>query len=324
MPAIFVPLVALSIIIGPFAGMNASDSSEQGLATGSIEGNSTGSEKPFVNATEFADISGVVLINEVELNPLGSDQAEEWVELYNPSEADASTDGLQINTSNSVTIDLDALGVIEAGETVVVPLGNSSLSNVGEALTLLNASNLEVVDSTPSLVDTMDSSRTWQRFPDGNEDWEFLEESKGTLNDPAGVQTNTSAIDTTEFAEGCVGSAGCVEGIAIRIVDGDTLYVSADDTIYKVDLALVSAVDRDDDSYLDTTMLTRSLCLGSPVLVDQDDGLLADDGSVIASVYCSSIGLNEELLDNGLASIDLDQCESSEFAVSDWALDHGC
>ena len=168
MPAIFVPLVALSIIIGPFAGMNASDPGEQGLATGSIEGNSTGSEKPFVNATEFADISGVVLINEVELNPLGSDQAEEWVELYNPSETDSVTDGLQINTSKSVTIEVDTVGVIGAGETVIVSLGNSSLSNVGEALTLLNASSLEVVDSTPSLVDTMDSSNTWQRLPDGN------------------------------------------------------------------------------------------------------------------------------------------------------------
>lgn len=304
--------------------MNASDIGEQEWTTGAIDDNSTDSEKPFVNATEFAGISGVILINEVELNPLGSDHAEEWVELYNPSEADAEVDGLQINTSKSATIEVDTVGVIGAGETVVVSLGNSSLSNVGEALTLLNASSLEVVDSTPSLVDTMDSSNTWQRLPDGNEDWEFLDESRGTLNDPSAEQTNTTASDSAGFAEGCVGSAGCVEGVAIRIVDGNTLYVSADNAIYKVDLALVSTPDRDDDRFLDTTMFTRSLCLGSPVLVDQDDSLLAEEGSVIASVYCSSIGLNEELLDNGMASIDGDQCESSEFAVSDWARDHGC
>jgi micrococcal nuclease len=107
-------------------------------------------------------------------------------------------------------------------------------------------------------------------------------------------------------------------------VDGDTLYVSADDSVYKVELALVQTPDRDDDQFLDTTMFTRSLCLGSPVLVDQDDGQQANGGSVVASVYCSSIGLNEELLDNELATLDSEQCESSEFAQTNWALEHGC
>jgi hypothetical protein len=115
-----------------------------------------------------------------------------------------------------------------------------------------------------------------------------------------------------------------VEGIAIRIVDGDTLYVSADASVYKVDLALVETAGRDEDDFLETTMFTRSLCLGSPVLVDQDDNQLATDGSVIASVYCSSVGLAEELLDNDLATLDAGQCGSSEFASSEWAREHGC
>jgi micrococcal nuclease len=112
--------------------------------------------------------------------------------------------------------------------------------------------------------------------------------------------------------------------VVIRIVDGDTLYVSAEDAIYKVELALVQTPDRDDERFLDTTMFTRSLCLGSPVLVDQDDGQPANSGSVIASVYCSSMGLNEELLDNEFATLDSEQCESSEFAQSTWAQEHGC
>jgi hypothetical protein len=71
-------------------------------------------------------------------------------------------------------------------------------------------------------------------------------------------------------------------------------------------------------------MFTRSLCLGSSVLVDQDDNQPTSDGSVIASVYCSSIGLNEELLENELAALDVEECEISEFTRSGWAQEHGC
>jgi endonuclease YncB( thermonuclease family) len=110
----------------------------------------------------------------------------------------------------------------------------------------------------------------------------------------------------------------------IRIVDGDTLYVSTDGSVYKIELALIQAPEQEDDDYLETTMFTRSLCLGSPVLVDQDDNQLTADGSVVASVYCSSIGLNKELLHNGLAELEREECEASEFAASGWAKEHGC
>jgi hypothetical protein len=307
--------------------MNTSEPVELELLTdtmGDIQIDSIDNEIPFVNATELDGISGLILINEVELNPQGSDFTMEWVELYNPSEVEAYVDGLFINTSMSETIKMPDNQTIDAGETLVVPIGNSSLPNVAEILTLLNSSSNGVVDSTPFLVDTMDSSYTWQRVPDGNENWQFLEESKGYLNDPSAQDTNISASDKTESTNSCLGSAGCVEGVAIRIVDGDTIYVSADGAVYKVELALVKTPDSDNDRFLNTTMFTRTLCLGSPVLVDQDDGQLADDGDVIASVYCSSIGLSEALLDNNLASLDTDQCSLSEFALSKWAQEHGC
>ncbi|HEV8386713.1 MAG TPA: lamin tail domain-containing protein [Nitrososphaera sp.] len=327
MPTTSVLPLALSIIFGPFVGMNTSEPVELELLTdtmGDIQIDSIDNEIPFVNATELDGISGLILINEVELNPQGSDFTMEWVELYNPSEVEAYVDGLFINTSMSETIKMPDNQTIDAGETLVVPIGNSSLPNVAEILTLLNSSSNGVVDSTPFLVDTMDSSYTWQRVPDGNENWQFLEESKGYLNDPSAQDTNISASDKTESTNSCLGSAGCVEGVAIRIVDGDTIYVSADGAVYKVELALVKTPDSDNDRFLNTTMFTRTLCLGSPVLVDQDDGQLADDGDVIASVYCSSIGLSEALLDNNLASLDTDQCSLSEFALSKWAQEHGC
>jgi hypothetical protein len=107
-------------------------------------------------------------------------------------------------------------------------------------------------------------------------------------------------------------------------VDGDTLYVRVNTTVYKVDLALTSAPSITKEGYTESTSITRSLCLGSNVLVDQDDKLLTSDTSVIALVYCASTNLNSELLDSGYASLNMKQCRTSEFSSQSWAKDHGC
>jgi hypothetical protein len=325
MPANSILVLALSIILTPGLGLNTTDQSDEvGNQTVAQPDDNATDSQPFVNATELAGISALVLINEIELNPEGNDTGDEWIELFNPGEAEADLGGLAINGSKSISIELQEDFVIDGRETLVVHLANATLSNVGETVTLVNSSSGEVIDSTPSLVDRKDNGYTWQRMPDGDDEWEFLEETEGRLNDPSTETSNSNAGDRTRQDGECLGTAGCVEGIAIRIVDGDTLYVSADASVYKVDLALVETAGRDEDDFLETTMFTRSLCLGSPVLVDQDDNQLATDGSVIASVYCSSVGLAEELLDNDLATLDAGQCGSSEFASSEWAREHGC
>jgi hypothetical protein len=323
MPATSFLLIALSIIIGPSEGLNGTDSSDESISNSTDDVENATVATPFVNATELEDVEGTILINEIELNPQGTDMGDEWIELFNPTDLDAEAGEFVINTSMSV-IELPEDLVIEGGESAVVYIENGSLSNIAEVISLLNSSGGEMIDSTPSFVDSKDDEFTWQRIPDGNEEWEFLEETPGDLNDPSSANSKSSASKNTGISDGCLGSSGCVEGVVIRIVDGDTLYVSAEDAIYKVELALVQTPDRDDERFLDTTMFTRSLCLGSPVLVDQDDGQPANSGSVIASVYCSSMGLNEELLDNEFATLDSEQCESSEFAQSTWAQEHGC
>jgi hypothetical protein len=323
MPATSFLLIALSIIIGPSEGLNGTDSSDESISNSTDDVENATVATPFVNATELEDVEGTILINEIELNPQGTDMGDEWIELFNPTDLDAEAGEFVINTSMSV-IELPEDLVIEGGESAVVYIENGSLSNIAEVISLLNSSGGEMIDSTPSFVDSKDDEFTWQRIPDGNEEWEFLEETPGDLNDHSSANSKSSASKNTGISDGCLGSSGCVEGVVIRIVDGDTLYVSAEDAIYKVELALVQTPDRDDERFLDTTMFTRSLCLGSPVLVDQDDGQPANSGSVIASVYCSSMGLNEELLDNEFATLDSEQCESSEFAQSTWAQEHGC
>src|ERR671912_2614830 len=269
------------------------------------------SNSPFVNDAD--DTSSVTtgdstLVNEVELNPRGNDLEEEWIELYNPTSVDVNISDFQISPLfQSPTIELPPDAVIEAGETYVIELDRPMLSNTGESLVLANATG-DIQDRTPSLVDRSDDDRTWQRIPDGNNEWQFVENTQGNLNDP---DTPLSTIlDSVENTQGnlndpdtplstildsvysgsdveCIGSADCLEGIATRIVDGDTLYVRVNSTTYKVDLALTEAPSRTEEMFTESTAFTRDLCLGSTVLVDQDDMLLtSNSGGVIGVVYC--------------------------------------
>ena len=275
----------------------------------------TSSSSPFAGDT--------ILINEVELNPRGNDIEKEWIELYNPTAADINISDFEIRPLfKSPTIKLPPDAIIEAGETYVIELDRPMLSNTGESIVLANATG-DIQDRTPSLVDRSDDESTWQRIPDGNDEWQFVENTQGNLNDPDTLSTILDSVYSESDVE-CLGSAGCLEGMATRIVDGDTLYVSVNGTVYKVDLALTKAPSRIDEMFVESTAFTRDLCLGSTVLVDQDDMLLTSNSDIIAVVYCSSSNLNSELLDNGYVELETEQCTTSEFANESWAKDHGC
>jgi endonuclease YncB( thermonuclease family) len=306
---------------------------------------------PFVDDAD--DTSSVtagestLMVNEVELNPSGNDMEEgEWIELYNPTSVDINISGFEITPSfQSPTIKLPPDAVIEAGETYVIKLDRPILSNTGESLVLANATG-DIQDRTPSLVDRSDDDLTWQRIPDGNNEWQFVQNTEGNPNDDDSDSRSTT-LDSEEDTPGnpnddpdtlstildsvysgsdveCLGSAGCIEGVATRIVDGDTLYVRANGTVYKVDLALTEAPSRNEEMFAESTAFTRDLCLGSTVLVDQDDMLPTSNSGVIGVVYCSSSNLNSELLDNGYAELETEQCATSEFANEPWVKDHGC
>lgn len=282
------------------------------------EETSDDTNSPFLDESSSVD----VVINEVELNPQGSDRDSEWIELYNPSDTDADISDFEITTSfKSATIRVPSDTMIEANKTYVIELDGQVLSNTAESLELADGSG-EIIDSTPSLVDLGDDDRTWQRMPDGGNEWEFAADTSDDLNDPEGQASATRTARSGSAA--CQGTAGCAEGMATRIVDGDTLYVRINATLYKVELALASAPQRGEEDYMESTSFTRDLCLGNTVLVDQDDKLLTTRTSVIAVVYCGSTNLNSELLDSGHAELDTDQCETSEFATQRWARDHGC
>jgi hypothetical protein len=57
------------------------NSTDVGNATGILE------DSPFVNDTETPDPGATnIVINEVELNPQGSNIGKQWIELYNPAD----------------------------------------------------------------------------------------------------------------------------------------------------------------------------------------------------------------------------------------------
>ena len=320
---------------------------EPSLPLEGIEDLSSSTVESDADDTSSVTAGDSTLVNEVELNPSGNDNEEgEWIELYNPTAVDINVSNFEITPSfQSPTIELPPDTVIEAGETYVIELDRPMLSNTGESLVLANATG-DIHDRTPSLVDRSDDDRTWQRIPDGNNEWQFVENTQGNANDDP--DTPSTILDSEENTQGnanddpdtlstildsvysgsdveCLGSAECIEGVATRIVDGDTLYVRANNTIYKVDLALVEAPSRTEEMFVESTAFTRDLCLGSTVLVDQDDMLLtSNSGGVIGVVYCSSSNLNSELLDNGYAELETEQCATSEFADESWVKDHGC
>jgi endonuclease YncB( thermonuclease family) len=283
------------------------------------------SSKTDINTTNISNFpKSTVVINEIELNPSRSDDGQQWIELYNPSGNEVNINNLKLVGSFGSEISLPRNIVLKSHETYIFKLDNQALSHI-ETLALKDVTDKKTVDRTPTLIDRSDDNRTWQRIPDGANEWKFAEGTPGKLNDPDPAKGNSLFDISATSAAHCIGSAGCMEGVAIRIVNADTLYVNVNGTTYKVDLALTKIPAKGDQGFIEATSFSRNLCLGSNVLVDQDDSLLtSDDGSIIAVVYCSDTNLNSELLNNGYATLNRAQCVTSEFATESWAKDHGC
>jgi hypothetical protein len=214
--------------------------------------------------------------------------------------------------------------VIGAGKFYVLAISGEKLYHSAESLSLIDGSG-KVIDRTPSLVDTSDDSRTWQRVPDGGNDWKFKEQTKGATNS---TETEAAASPVSESTGQPVEDMKCpgvfVEGIGLRVAGPDTLYIQVGKNTYKVDLSLIKAPARSDKNYDRAISYVRNLCVGSDVFVDQDNSQKAKGKNLVGEVYCSSHNLNQELLDNKLMQIDKRQCGTSEFAKEDWARRNGC
>ena len=147
----------------------------------------TSPEKPVEAPTEAPGV-GPVVINEVELNPYGTDAGYEWVELYNPINQSVDIGGWMLETTHgeTVTLMIEYGTVIEPGEFQVYSHNVQWLDNEGESVLLMDES-YSVVDETPLLTDTENDIGAWARYPDGYDtddafDWVFQASTQGSPN----------------------------------------------------------------------------------------------------------------------------------------------
>jgi hypothetical protein len=126
-----------------------------------------------------------VKINEIELNPSGSDSGNEWTEIFN--------DGEQLNLSgwylqnkggknfSIPNITLDNFYVLD---------GLTGLVNSNETIELYNELNI-LIDFTGNLSDGSNDQKTWQRIPDGTGEFFLREQTKENVNNYLNI-TNLS------------------------------------------------------------------------------------------------------------------------------------
>ncbi len=143
----------------------------------------------------------------------------------------------------------------------------------------------------------------------------LLEGTRGSYNN-IGIVESPTVIK-------CQGQALCLKGEVVKVANGKSFFVSVNNRIMKIDLALIDLPVTDQQAMMAATTFTRNNCLGGTVLIDQDDGQKGD--SIIGTVYCSPTkSLNSLLLDTGYVNLNKTQCLTSEFSKLDWARSHGC
>src|SRR3989338_3585818 len=134
-------------------------------------------------------VSSAIFINEVELDPSGSDVGNQWIELY--------------NTGNSVNITgwfiRDSLGnnyTISGKIYQFFVLDNLTISNILQNISLFNSDEI-IRDSTPILSDVSDDSNTYSRILDGSGSFVFQPSTKGLPNQPTLIQNKS-------FSDSCI------------------------------------------------------------------------------------------------------------------------
>ena len=121
----------------------------------------------------------------------------------------------------------------------------------------------------------------------------------------------------------CTGDKLCLKEKVLRIVDGDTIYISGD---HEVRLSLTNTPEIYEKGFHEATKFTADLGpVTSTVIVHQDDLQPYDMyGRLLGKVSCQDKILNSELLDTGHANILVQYCPTSEFTDESWAQKYGC
>ena len=131
---------------------------------------------PIFYLEAYATTNNQILINEVESNPPGTDNGTEKVELYNPSNTGIDVSGWTVSSTAGRT----ATVVINEGTTIApkgyLIVGRDSqqqwLDNIGEGIVVRNELGI-LIDSVGPFSDQDNDESTWQRSPNGQDNWIF-------------------------------------------------------------------------------------------------------------------------------------------------------
>lgn len=147
-----------------------------------------------------------LVVNEFEANPAGEDAGHEWVELYNPLKEPRCVDGWTLCTVHGRSSSLKLSGSVPAGGLKVFAFPEASIDNGepgdpfrdGDSITLIDPGG-NVVDVTPTLSDSANDPRTYQRSWDGGPKWVFGEPTMGGSNGPPILLASSDFITKALF-----------------------------------------------------------------------------------------------------------------------------
>jgi len=131
-----------------------------------------------------------VRINEVELNPSGTDSKNEWIELYSSQEI--SLDGWTIVNAKGKVFGLN--GSFSEYKAIITPY--NFLTNDKQKIKLFDSEN-NLVDETDEISDSYNDERSWQ-VCDG--EWKFELASKDEKNE-CSVEEETIEESDKVYAE---------------------------------------------------------------------------------------------------------------------------
>ena len=149
---------------------------------------------------QSSNISSNIVINEIELNPPGTDSrssniasssVNEFLELYNPTDSSIDVSGWQkIPTKDWKSYTIPSGTIIQPNDHAVFMASSFWFSDVSEFVTLKDADGV-IIDQTPLLDDTGDDMSSWQRIYDG---WDTDNNSDWILKGATGAATNGQYI----------------------------------------------------------------------------------------------------------------------------------
>ncbi len=122
-----------------------------------------------------------IIINEVELYPSVSYE-NQWVELFNRSNSIIDISGWTlIAMAKNITLTIPQGTIINPSSYFIVKNNETWMKHMDEVIVLKNNVG-NVIDKVGPFTETEKDSATWQRYPNGEDNWRFVIKTPGKTN----------------------------------------------------------------------------------------------------------------------------------------------